>query len=77
MKKRAVPQPAINLKREAQIVRRLEERVERSSKRLLADIVELGKHLKKVKDYVGHGKFLTWLRKISGGVWPRPSGPSA
>jgi hypothetical protein len=61
MKKRAVSRPApINLEREAKIIRRL---LDRARKRFIADVVEIGKHLAKVKAKVGHGEFLTWLEK--------------
>jgi hypothetical protein len=50
----------IDLVREAKIIRRLQER---ASKRFIADIVEIGKHLAKVKAHVGHGQWLPWLQK--------------
>jgi hypothetical protein len=61
MKKRAVSRPAsINLEREGKTLLRLQER---ATKRFIADVVEIGKHLAKVKDGVDHGEFLTWLGK--------------
>jgi hypothetical protein len=50
----------INLATEAKIIRRLQQR---AAKRFIADVVEIGKHLAKVRAHVGHGEFLAWLRK--------------
>jgi hypothetical protein len=51
------------LRREVAAIRRLKKRAILRGKAFLADIVEIGKRLSRVKDRVGHGSWLPWLRK--------------
>jgi hypothetical protein len=50
------------LAREAKAIREIKERAEARAKALVADVVEIGKHLTRVKKRLGHGQFLPWLR---------------
>ena len=51
------------LRREVAAIRRLKKSAASHGKAFLADIVQIGKRLSRVKDRVGHGNWLTWLRK--------------
>jgi phage N-6-adenine-methyltransferase len=55
--------------REVRAIRRLQKSATTHGKRFLADIVEIGKRLDRVKERVGHGNWIPWLRnnfKMSG-----------
>jgi len=50
------------LRREVAAIRRLKKRAASHGKAFLADIIEIGKRLSRVKDRVGHGNWLPWVR---------------
>jgi hypothetical protein len=52
-----------DLAREVAAIKRLHKRATAHAKRLLADLIEIGERLQRVKDRVGHGNWLSWLRK--------------
>src|SRR6516225_9855408 len=51
------------LRREVAAIRRLKKSVASHGKRVVTDIVEIGKRLERVKGRIGHGNGLPWLRK--------------
>jgi hypothetical protein len=60
------PTEQINLAVEIRAIRRLQKSATAHAKRLLADIVEIGKRLDRVKERVGHGNYIPWLKKNFG-----------
>jgi hypothetical protein len=54
------------VQQETRAIRRLNERAMERSKRLVADIVEIGKRLSRVKEHVGHGNWTPWLDRNFG-----------
>jgi Protein of unknown function (DUF3102) len=51
------------LRREVVALRRLKKRGASEGKSFIATIIQIGKRLARVKPRVGHGNWLTWLRK--------------
>jgi hypothetical protein len=51
------------LAREAKAIRRLEARAAQHTQRLLADVIEMGRRLDRVKKRIPHGDWLPWLKK--------------
>jgi hypothetical protein len=49
------------LAEKAEVIRELEQRADASLKRAEEAFIEMGKHLRQVKDRVGHGQWLEWL----------------
>ena len=61
--KRAVQPRDRILTNEVRAIKRLEKDVTAHGKRKLAAIIEIGKRLERVKDRVGHGNWLAWLKR--------------
>ena len=51
------------LRREVKAILRLKKRAASHGKRFITDIAEIGKRLARVKNRVGHGNWLPWLRQ--------------
>jgi hypothetical protein len=60
-RRRKVGQGDPALAKEVEAIRKLKERALVRSKQLIADVVEIGKRLTRVKKPVGHGNWGTWL----------------
>jgi hypothetical protein len=51
------------LRREVQEIQRLKKRATTYGKKVLNDVIAIGKRLERIKDRVGHGNWLPWLRQ--------------